>query len=72
MEKRIRKIIGTAKYKDETWEEVMLRVNREGGVDLKIIYRIIGVILDEVEKGYVPTIPTVFKTDDKKETTSKK
>ena len=49
MEKKIRKIIGRAKYKDETWEEVMLEINRTGGVDLKIMYQMIGVILDELD-----------------------
>jgi hypothetical protein len=49
VEKRIRKIIGRAKYKDESWEEVMIEVNRQGGVDLKIMYQIMGVILDELD-----------------------
>ena len=48
MEKKIRKIIGRAKYKDETWEEVMFEINKQGGVDLKITYQILGVILDEL------------------------
>lgn len=49
MEKKIRKIIQSAKYSDESWEEVMERINKEGGADVKSLYRIVGIILDEID-----------------------
>lgn len=70
MEKRIRQIIQTAKYSDESWEDVLSRVNKDGGADLKALFRIMGIVLDEIERLRTPihTIPTVFpKKEDVKE-----
>lgn len=79
MEKRIRRIIGRAKYGDETWEEVMTEINRTVGMDLKTVFQLIGVILDELDRTTVPVVPIVFADDPapekenvKKETKSKK
>lgn len=56
MEKKVIKIIGTRRYKFtdrggnerlETWIDVLNRVNRESGVDIKVCYLLVGLLLDE-------------------------
>lgn len=81
MQKQLRKILGTVKYSDETWVDVLERVNKDVGIDIKTCYKLIGVILDELERSKIPVIPTVFPTEEtskkmeeyaKKETATKK
>lgn len=63
MEKKLRKILGTIKYGDETWSDTLDRVNKDFGIDIKICYKLIGVILEEIErieKANTPIIPTAF------------
>jgi tetrahydromethanopterin S-methyltransferase subunit G len=60
MNEKVAKLLQTRRYKGETWADVLDRVNRHGGVDIKILYKIIGLVLDEVTK------------DNEKETTSKR
>lgn len=64
MEKRAKKILNTIRYGDENWEDVLIRVNREGGVDLKTLFRLVGIVMDELQRQAVPIIPTVFPANE--------
>ena len=60
MRNKAKKILGTTKYADESWADTIDRVNRDVGVDIKTCYKLIGVIMDELDEH------------DKEKTTTKK
>ena len=45
---RLYKILGTVKYADESWSDVLERINKDGGVDIKTTRLVLGVVLDEL------------------------
>lgn len=45
---RLNKILDTVKYADESWADVLERINKDGGIDAKSLRRILGVVLDEI------------------------
>ena len=41
--------IGAFKYEDDTWADVLERANKEGGIDIKLVYKVLGCILEELD-----------------------
>ena len=49
MQKRIEKILGTVKVKDERWPDLFDRLDEEGRIDMKSVILILGIVLDELD-----------------------
>ena len=47
--KQLHKILGTVNYADETWVQTLERINKQGAMDVKTVFQVIGVILDELD-----------------------
>ncbi len=47
--KKLHKILGTVKYADETWVDTFERINKQGAMDIKTVYHVLGVVLDELD-----------------------
>ena len=48
---KVARILGTVKSKEESWEQLFARANKEGGVDVKTIIAILVVILEELDNA---------------------
>lgn len=51
MKHKIYEITGRMKADNESWEDFFARVNKEGGMDVKVISKLLVVIFEELEYG---------------------
>ena len=50
MRKKIHEALGVFKEGGETWQQIIERINKEEGFDLKTAMLLIGIILDTIDK----------------------
>ena len=54
--RKVEQAIGAFKYDDDTWGDVIGRVNAEGGIDNKMLMNVLICILEEMDNGKDKTV----------------